>query len=335
MGPVIFSIIIPAYNVSEYLSNCLASIVKQEGCKSFECIIINDGSTDNTGDIAESFIINEKVKNFYYYEKKNGGVSETRNFGLEKASGEYIVFIDADDIISPNLLYFLSKAIEEHDADLVYYDFEVLRGESTEESNVLSGDLKFICSEMSKQELASKPNYPWARAAKRSLYENIVYPLGLIYEDIVSTTILNALCQKPYHIKNALYGYRKRPNSLMSESALKQLVMFETIQYLKIECRKNNIAEVYYNSAVVNLSRSAFMSVYRIKDREKFIAGRQMMWQSYQELPLIDGLRSYATHLEKLIFVIIKAKKLAIPVSWGLGKLVSRIDAKRNSRFSD
>ncbi|MBO2007148.1 glycosyltransferase family 2 protein [Serratia marcescens] len=62
MGPVIFSIIIPAYNVSEYLSNCLASIVKQEGCKSFECIIINDGSTDNTGDIAESFIINEKVK---------------------------------------------------------------------------------------------------------------------------------------------------------------------------------------------------------------------------------------------------------------------------------
>ena len=91
MGPVIFSIIIPAYNVSEYLSNCLASIVKQEGCKSFECIIINDGSTDNTGDIAESFIINEKVKNFHYYEKKNGGVSETRNFGLEKASGEYIV----------------------------------------------------------------------------------------------------------------------------------------------------------------------------------------------------------------------------------------------------
>ncbi|HHK5899788.1 TPA: glycosyltransferase family 2 protein, partial [Serratia marcescens] len=150
MGPVIFSIIIPAYNVSEYLSNCLASIVKQEGCKSFECIIINDGSTDNTGDIAESFIINEKVKNFYYYEKKNGGVSETRNFGLEKASGEYIVFIDADDIISPNLLYFLSKAIEEHDADLVYYDFEVLRGESTEESNVLRDDLKFICSEMSK-----------------------------------------------------------------------------------------------------------------------------------------------------------------------------------------
>ncbi|MEN4194465.1 glycosyltransferase family 2 protein [Serratia marcescens] len=335
MGPIIFSIIIPAYNVSEYLSNCLDSIVKQEGCKSFECIIINDGSTDNTGDIAESFIVNEKVKNFHYYEKKNGGVSETRNFGLEKASGEYIVFIDADDIISPNLLYFLSKAIEEHDADLVYYNFEVLRGESPEESNVLRDDLKFICSEMSKQELASKPNYPWARAAKRSLYENIVYPLGLIYEDIVSTTILNAMCQKPYHIKNALYGYRKRPNSLMSESALKQLVMFETIQYLKIECRKNNIEEVYYNSAVVNLSRSAFMSVYRIKDREKFIAGRQMMWRCYQELPLIDGLRSYATHLEKFIFIIIKAKKLAIPVSWGLGKLVNRIDVKRNSRFSD
>ena len=91
MGPVIFSIIIPAYNVSEYLSNCLASIVKQEGCKSFECIIINDGSTDNTGDIAESFIINEKVKNFHYYEK-NGGVSETRNFGLEKPLGNTLFY---------------------------------------------------------------------------------------------------------------------------------------------------------------------------------------------------------------------------------------------------
>lgn len=87
MGSILFSIIIPAYNVSEYLSNCLASIAKQQGCVSFECIIINDGSTDNTGDIAESFIINEKVSNFHYYEKKNGGVSEARNFGLQKASG--------------------------------------------------------------------------------------------------------------------------------------------------------------------------------------------------------------------------------------------------------
>ena len=74
---------------------------------------------------------------------------------------------------------FLNKAIEEHNADLVYYNFEVLRGESTEESNVLRNDLKFICSEMSKQELASKPNYPGLEPRRETSMKTLFIHLGL------------------------------------------------------------------------------------------------------------------------------------------------------------
>jgi glycosyltransferase involved in cell wall biosynthesis len=333
MASVTFSIIIPAYNVADYLSGCIDSIIKQAGDVSFECIIVNDGSTDNTGEIATSLLSDKK--NFHYYEKENGGVSDTRNFAISKAVGEYIVFIDADDIISPNLLVFLDRVIKEKLADLIYYNFEILRTESINEKEVFSDDGILKSRSISKRELASKPNYPWARAAKRSLYANILYPIGLIYEDIVSTTLLNSLCQNPYIIENTLYGYRKRPNSLMTASAVKQLVMFETIKYLKLECKKNNIEDVYYHSAVVNLSRSALMSVYRIRDRKKFALGREMMWQGYEDIPLLKGICSYASGLEKLIFMVIKAKSLGLPLLWGFGKLINRIDARRNIRFSE
>lgn len=95
------SVIVPIYNVSKYLEDCLQSILSQE-YKDFEVLCINDGSTDNSADIVRKF--EELDKRFKLIQQSNNGVSVARNLGLEHAQGEYICFVDADDMVAPNFL---------------------------------------------------------------------------------------------------------------------------------------------------------------------------------------------------------------------------------------
>ena len=102
-----FSIIVPVYNVEKYLEKCLESILNQT-FKDFEAIIVNDGSTDNSQEIIDKYV-NKDQKIFKSFKKENGGLSDARNFGIERAKGEYIVFLDSDDYIDENLLNTLNN----------------------------------------------------------------------------------------------------------------------------------------------------------------------------------------------------------------------------------
>lgn len=95
------SIIIPVYNTEKYISECLDSIIMQS-FSDWECILVNDGSTDNSRTICEKYAI--KDKRFKVFNKENGGVSTARNAGLEKSTGEWITFVDSDDIIAPTFI---------------------------------------------------------------------------------------------------------------------------------------------------------------------------------------------------------------------------------------
>ena len=90
------SVIIPVYNVYDYLEKCLNSLVKQTD-KNFEVIIVNDGSTDNSQEIIDKFVLEND--NMYSFKKENGGQASARNFGLQKATGEYILFLDIENFI--------------------------------------------------------------------------------------------------------------------------------------------------------------------------------------------------------------------------------------------
>ena len=102
------SIIVPVYNTEKYLRRCLNSI---KNLKNTEIVIINDGSTDESEKIIQDYI-NEQ-KNVVYYKKDNTGIADTRNFGIEKAKGDYILFLDSDDYIDATLLKNLDKYVIE------------------------------------------------------------------------------------------------------------------------------------------------------------------------------------------------------------------------------
>ena len=108
----LFSIIVPVYNVEHYLRNCLDSILKQR-TKDYEVLLIDDGATDGSGAICEEYAeLHPSVFRVFHYE--NGGVSAARNRGLMLAKGEYVVFVDADDILDERYLSFFCTAFSEH-----------------------------------------------------------------------------------------------------------------------------------------------------------------------------------------------------------------------------
>ena len=110
------SVIVPAHNAEEHLSESLDSLVNQT-FRDFEVIIINDGSTDQTHNIIDDYCM--KYSNFKSFTQSNSGVSGARNKGINEASGEYVTFLDSDDLYSPNALEKLYQSATEADADMV------------------------------------------------------------------------------------------------------------------------------------------------------------------------------------------------------------------------
>ena len=111
----LISIIVPIYNVENYLRHCLESIQNQT-YQNFECLLINDGSPDNSADICREYV--SKDSRFRYFEKENGGVSSARNLGIEHSKGEYITFIDSDDWVDSDYLEVLYNSLVDERADI-------------------------------------------------------------------------------------------------------------------------------------------------------------------------------------------------------------------------
>lgn len=208
------SIILPCYNVENYLIKSIQSVLDQT-YTDFELLIVIDGSPDNSKAIAETFI----DKRITIYEKPNGGLSDARNFGLERAEGEFVYFMDSDDWIEPDLLADNIALIEEKDLDIVVFgyiqDDENLEGEVTKSK--LMAPPK-ICLNKGKDSLPTDSHiigilgYAWNKIYRRSLLEknNLRFEKGTsLIEDIlfnskvyqnVNTICFNDRCY--YHYLN-------------------------------------------------------------------------------------------------------------------------------------
>lgn len=122
------SIIIPIYNVEKYLRNCFDSVLNQK-FKDIEVLAINDGSPDSSQEIVDEYAA--KYDFIKSYIKENGGQSDARNFGLTKASGEYVFFLDADDWLDENALEIMYNRAKNDDSDIVICDFEKMYDNGT------------------------------------------------------------------------------------------------------------------------------------------------------------------------------------------------------------
>lgn len=214
-----FSVIVPVYNVEQYLDKCLASILGQT-YKDFECIIVDDGSPDNSNVI----IIDKYVKldeRFKVLHQKNMGLSAARNAGLAIAQGDYIVFVDSDDHISNEYLEKFALKIANTDADIVICGFIEVRTNSQETVYFNEPSTEVI-----KQNILADiwPSYAWNKCYKKYLFENIRFPVGKIFEDLLTIPELCLSAKKIVCIPDKLYYYnRQNMNSITASMTAEKM----------------------------------------------------------------------------------------------------------------
>lgn len=213
----IISIIVPIYNVEKYLKRCIESILNQD-FKEFELILVNDGSTDNCGEICN--IYKNKDKRIRVIHKKNGGLSSARNVGLDFAKGKYIAFVDSDDYINKNMYHILYKNLIKTNADISICNFNYVNDNDIVDINQPIDNYDYSIfnniDALNQLYLENKAKMvtAWNKLYKKELFKDLRYVEGRVHEDefIIHKLLYNS--KKIVFTNGALYYYVQREGSI-------------------------------------------------------------------------------------------------------------------------
>ena len=208
MNTPLISVVIPVYNIEEYLERCVDSVCQQT-YTNLEILLVDDGSTDGSGSLCERLA--EADKRIRVFHKENGGSSSARNLGLSKAQGEYVGFVDSDDYISANMYELLYAALQKYGAEIA----QIGRDEMDAEGNVLPNiceppkQEEFVESEaFLKELLLHKGDCSFCtKLLKKQLFEDMQFPMGELNEDfkllvhfLTKVKGIVSLPQQGYHV---------------------------------------------------------------------------------------------------------------------------------------
>ncbi|WP_071131749.1 glycosyltransferase [Enterococcus timonensis] len=208
------SIIVPVYNVAQYLERCLDSIVKQSYLE-LEIIVVNDGSTDDSGMILEKYrVLDQRI---IVLEKENGGLSSARNSGLDYMTGKYVTFVDSDDFIAINYVKNLVDVTKKYDCEVAVSQLQYWYDNSKESKEVPPrSDECLSVSDGIKEMLLQKKfdNSAWGKIYKAEFFNNIRYPVGKLYEDTPVTYKLFMKSNSIGIVYSKDYFYYQRTGSI-------------------------------------------------------------------------------------------------------------------------
>lgn len=224
MSIPLISVIVPVYNVEHYLEPCVNSILKQT-YTNIEIILINDGSVDKSGEICDYF--GNNFNNVYVIHKSNGGVASVRNLGIQKSKGEYISFIDSDDLVPPDFLEHLFSLSD--DSDVVICDYIEFDDEKEINNSILhNNNVERLTGEEMLGNL-NNPKYnrltvvPWNKLYKKKVFKNILYPEGKVHEDEFVIHHIYNNCNFISLSKEQKYFYRKGHISITADRPIKSI----------------------------------------------------------------------------------------------------------------
>lgn len=200
------SVIVPIYNVEKYLPRCLESL-KRQTMADVEFILVDDGSTDHSGSIAEEY----GDERFRVFHTQNHGLSAARNFGIDRSCGEWLMFVDGDDWVEPGFCDIPFRAAQETGADIVVFrSFHTTRHGIRRNSHFgLPMGAVSVRVAIENNSIAA-----WNKLYRRTLFNEIRYPEGMIYEDIATTHRLLYAADRIVAIPDRLYWHIHRRGSI-------------------------------------------------------------------------------------------------------------------------
>ena len=272
------SIIVPAYNVSEFIEECINSVLSQKTEFKYELIVINDGSKDNTLDKINLFKEDSHLK---IINQENRGFSGARNRGIDEAKGKYIMFLDSDDLLCENSIEKLMKTAYDKKADIVqgaYYTFDKNGNKFYTNIEPIEIDRRVDNKEI------SVPGFPWGKVYRAQLFEKIRFPLDFWYEDTIVNYLLARLSNKYVAISDYIYGYRinEKGITFTSKKSKKVLDTYWIIEEM-IDLSKEiglKVDDSIYDMTVFQLSNLLYRRIHSLDDeviKNTFILSSYLM----------------------------------------------------------
>ena len=213
------SVIVPVYNVAPYLPACLESIIRQT-YRNLEVLVIDDGSTDDSGRICDEY--QKKDARIKVFHQANSGLSAARNAGLDRASGAWLIFLDSDDFLEPEMVEVMLKNQKAHQADMVICGYRSEReNHAVRICSAPEGEYtgyQAMLSAMSRGGIAASV---WSRLYPSDMFHQIRFPEGRVYEDLSVLFRILSSCSRIYVTGQPLVYYRYREDSICHTTSMK------------------------------------------------------------------------------------------------------------------
>ncbi len=315
------SVIIPVYNCIKYLDNAVSSVISQTEFNSLEVILVDDGSTDGSEKLCDTYA--EKYENISAIHQENSGVSVARNNGINAAKGEYIAFLDSDDEYNPE---FISEMLNASDADLVCCDYYV---NSEDESNIgkYFKEKKYMKNEFDlgffKGTVHTEFYSCWNKLYKKEIIENyhISFPVGVKYaEDMVFVFEYLKNCTSFEFIDKVLYHYNVNPDNatcVVKNGFDVQRYIYEyQTGYFKDSVFGDEIQHevsenfVYYTTSSVNSE----ITYGNIPTAYKYV--KRILASEFYDLYMNANYSEFKCLYDKVFFTLLKKRMALAVVLW-------------------
>ena len=253
MQPLV-SVIVPVYNVQAYLDACLDS-VRGQTYGNLEIILVEDCSTDDSLRVLKKHLADERVRLLQH--EQNGGLSAARNTGIEAARGDYLLFVDSDDLVEPDLVEACVTCALDHDADVVLFDFMPFPDGGAVQSRRPVADVAPTRVPARDASYFTLPQFAWLKLIRTSLVQerDLRFPVGYYYEDGPFHWELGLCAERVFHLGAPYYHYRQRATSITGSRGRK---LFDQLAIQRL------IADILdRNGEVAGARERLVSSVYR------------------------------------------------------------------------
>jgi len=315
------SIIIPVYNVEKYLKRCIDSVLRQT-LSDIEIILVDDGSTDSSGEMCDNFAKEDtRIKVIH---KKNGGLSSARNEGLKYATADLVGFIDSDDWITTDMYEYLYNLQQKNDADIVSCNYILAYDYQTKIKKQKIKEFVFRRDEALKNYMKMgvferiNDYSAWKKVYKKKLFSDVEFPIGMLFEDIVTNFRLIQKCSKYVYSTKVCYFYFQNSVSITrNQYSKKHNDLFKILTQIRNYAYNE---DVHIHELIDALEIKSYFSL--LTKSVRFGNSEEISDLYVKETLLIPFKNNYKQFMNEKFSLLFKILGTAYYLNWELSKKI-------------
>ena len=304
----LISIIVPAYNIQDCIQKCVNSI-RNQTYSELEILLIDDGSPDSTGQICDKFALQDS--RIIVYHKKNGGLSSARNYGIERAKGTYLSFIDGDDWVKKDFIEVLYQNIKKANAELSIIGYSLIWDNGKEKCTTDENAYAVFNQDEAIHELFAQEKMgcmAWQRLYHKSIFEDIRFPEGKLFEDVAIALDVVKKCRTVVWSGQAKYYYYQRSGSIVNSTFnIGKLFMLDSCQKMidyseKRGGKYNEEANAFYLKSAMML----LLQVYGVENSSESRQAKMVLEKGIREHKKYIWRNKYLPLRKKIVLSLMK-----------------------------